>query len=68
MILPGEDGYAKFNDERFTLCYGSEMPKYRTGHTWWIGQTEYTRLFLRMNGHCPTKIIISNQQGTTMEF
>lgn len=34
-----EEGYAKFNDDRFMMHYGSEMPKYRTGHTWWIGQT-----------------------------
>jgi hypothetical protein len=36
------DGYSKFSDERFYIHYGSEMPKYRTGHTWWIGQ-ESTR-------------------------
>jgi len=33
-----KEGYAKFNDEKFHVSYGSEMPKYRTGHTWWIGQ------------------------------
>ncbi len=32
------EGYAKFTDNRFILHYGSEMPKYRTGHTWWLGQ------------------------------
>ncbi len=32
------EGYAKFSDNRFILHYGSEMPKYRTGHTWWLGQ------------------------------
>jgi hypothetical protein len=31
-------GYAKFSDYKFKVWYGSEMPKYRTGHTWWIGQ------------------------------
>ena len=36
------DGYADFTDDRFNMHYGSEMPKYRTGHTWWIGQ-ENTR-------------------------
>ncbi len=35
-------GYDAFSDDRFHLYYGSEMPKYRTGHTWWIGQ-ESTR-------------------------
>ncbi len=34
-----QSGYAKFCDDRFIIHYGSEMPKYRTGHTWWIGQT-----------------------------
>ena len=36
------NGYADFTDDRFNMHYGSEMPKYRTGHTWWIGQ-ENTR-------------------------
>jgi len=34
-----EKGYDQFTDEKFILHYGSEMPKYRTGHTWWLGQT-----------------------------
>lgn len=34
-----EKGYEPFTDEKFILHYGSEMPKYRTGHTWWLGQT-----------------------------
>ncbi|MBN1997925.1 carboxypeptidase regulatory-like domain-containing protein, partial [candidate division KSB1 bacterium] len=29
-------GYAPFSDDRFLLHYGAEMPKYRTGHTWWL--------------------------------
>lgn len=29
--------YAFANDKNFTLYYGTEMPKYRTGHYWWIG-------------------------------
>src|SRR5690349_17220010 len=32
------EGYAQFSDEKFHVSYGAEMPKYRTGHTWWIGQ------------------------------
>jgi len=32
-------GYAKFSDDRFLLHFGAEMPKYRTGHTWWLGLT-----------------------------
>jgi len=30
-------GYARFSDGAFLLHYGAEMPKYRTGHTWWLG-------------------------------
>lgn len=30
-------GYAPFSDDTFMLTYGAEMPKYRTGHTWWLG-------------------------------
>jgi len=30
------EGYAQFSDEKFLLSYGAEMPKYRTGHTWWL--------------------------------
>jgi hypothetical protein len=31
------EGYGRFSDGRFLLSYGAEMPKYRTGHTWWLG-------------------------------
>lgn len=31
------EGYGKFSDDQFSLFYGAEMPKYRTGHTWWLG-------------------------------
>lgn len=31
------EGYAKVSDGRFRLLYGAEMPKYRTGHTFWYG-------------------------------
>lgn len=30
-------GYAALTDEHFLLHYGAEMPKYRTGHTFWFG-------------------------------
>jgi hypothetical protein len=30
-------GYDRWSDGRFVLYYGAEMPKYRTGHTWWLG-------------------------------
>lgn len=31
------EGFAKQSDENFLLSYGAEMPKYRTGHTFWFG-------------------------------
>lgn len=31
-----QEGYAQYSDDRFLLHYGAEMPKYRTGHTWWL--------------------------------
>ena len=31
------EGYAKVSDRRFRLFYGAEMPKYRTGHTFFYG-------------------------------
>jgi len=31
------EGYAKVSDDRFRLLWGAEMPKYRTGHTFWLG-------------------------------
>ncbi len=30
------EGYGRFSDDAFLLHYGAEMPKYRTGHTWWL--------------------------------
>lgn len=41
------EGYRKFSDDRFHLHYGSEMPKYRTGHTWWLGQESTRGYFWR---------------------
>ncbi|HZI53807.1 MAG TPA: hypothetical protein VFD56_08900, partial [Chitinophagaceae bacterium] len=40
-----KEGYAKFSDQNFHVSYGSEMPKYRTGHTWWLGQQSTYGLF-----------------------
>ncbi len=29
--------YAAISDSHFLMSYGAEMPKYRTGHTFWLG-------------------------------
>lgn len=39
-------GYARFSDEHFLFHYGAEMPKHRTGHTFWFG-LESTRSYYR---------------------
>jgi len=31
------EGYGQFSDGRFLMSFGAEMPKYRTGHAWWLG-------------------------------
>jgi hypothetical protein len=49
-------GFAKFSDERFLLHYGAEMPKYRTGHTWWLGLTS-------SRGRFPSSMDVTYEDG-----
>ena len=39
------EGFAAHSDARFRLLYGAEMPKYRTGHTFWFGLDSTRGLF-----------------------
>ena len=39
------DAFAAHSDTRFRLLYGAEMPKYRTGHTFWFGLDSTRGLF-----------------------
>ena len=39
------DGFGAHSDGRFRLLYGAEMPKYRTGHTFWYGLESTRGLF-----------------------
>ncbi len=39
------DAFAAHSDARFRLLYGAEMPKYRTGHTFWFGLDSTRGLF-----------------------
>ena len=32
-----ENNYSGISDKDFCMYYGAEMPKYRTGHTFWLG-------------------------------
>jgi hypothetical protein len=63
-----KDGYAKFSDDRFTLYYGSEMPKYRTGHTWWMGQKSTRGYFWNTMDTVYENNYFQSPQGTTWDF
>jgi hypothetical protein len=63
-----KDGYAKFSDDKFTLYYGSEMPKYRTGHTWWMGQKSTRNYFWSTMDTVYENNYFQSPQGTTWDF
>jgi hypothetical protein len=62
------DGYAKFSDDKFTLYYGSEMPKYRTGHTWWMGQKSTRGYFWSTMDTVYENNYFQSPHGTTWNF
>jgi hypothetical protein len=62
------DGYSKFNDDRFTISYGSEMPKYRTGHTWWLGQKSTRNYFWNVMDTAYENQYYQSEQGTSWNF
>lgn len=62
------DGYASFSDEKFHVSYGSEMPKYRTGHTWWIGQSTTYGLFESTMDTSYENQYYQSEQGTNWNF
>jgi hypothetical protein len=61
-------GYAAFSDERFQLQYGSEMPKYRTGHTWWLGQTSTRGYFWNAMDTVYENQYYQSDKGTSWTF
>ena len=61
-------GYASFSDDRFQLQYGSEMPKYRTGHTWWLGQTSTRNYFWNTMDSAYENQYYQSNIGTTWTF
>lgn len=61
-------GYSKFSDDRFTISYGSEMPKFRTGHTWWLGQTSTLNYFWKAMDTVYENQYYQSAQGTTWNF
>jgi hypothetical protein len=60
--------YANFSDEKFHLSYGSEMPKYRTGHTWWIGQQTTHGIFESVMDTTYENQYYQREQGTEWNF
>jgi len=40
-----QEGHARFSDDKFSMYYGAEMPKYRTGHTWWMNLSSCRHYF-----------------------
>lgn len=62
------DGYREYSDERFIFHYGSEMPKYRTGHTWWIGQTSTRGYFRQTMDENYEEKYYQSEHGTAWSF
>lgn len=63
-----KEGYAKFSDQNFHVSYGSEMPKYRTGHTWWLGQQSTYGLFEATMDTTYENQYYQSEQGTDWNF
>src|SRR6185436_19202647 len=61
-------GFSKFSDDRFTISYGSEMPNYRTGHTWWLGQMSTRSYFWSTMDTSYENHYYQIEQGTTWNF
>ncbi len=63
-----QEGYARFSDSRFIFHYGSEMPKYRTGHTWWIGQTSTRNYYWNTMDENYEQEYYQSEKGTEWSF
>jgi hypothetical protein len=63
-----QEGYAKFSDEKFLLHYGAEMPKYRTGHTWWLGLKSCRHYFESTMDTVYENRYFQSPQGTSWDF
>ncbi|MCK5135445.1 MAG: CehA/McbA family metallohydrolase [Bacteroidales bacterium] len=63
-----QEGYACYNDDRFIIHYGSEMPKYRTGHTWWIGQTSTRDYFWNTMDETYEQKYFHSETGTEWSY
>ncbi|HUQ65233.1 MAG TPA: hypothetical protein VM101_03715 [Flavitalea sp.] len=63
-----KSGYAEFTDNNFHFSYGSEMPKYRTGHTWWLGQQSTYGLFESTMDTAYENQYYQSEKGTGWNF
>jgi hypothetical protein len=63
-----KEGYANFSDDQFHVSYGSEMPKYRTGHTWWIGQPTTHGIFESTMDTTYENQYYQSEKGTNWTF
>jgi hypothetical protein len=63
-----KEGYRKFSDDNFTVSFGSEMPKYRTGHTWWLGQKSTRGIFESLMDTTYENQYYQSGQGTSWNF
>jgi len=62
------DRYARFSDDRFLLYYGAEMPKYRTGHTWWLGLESCRDYFAAAMDTSYENHYYQEETGTSWDF
>lgn len=61
-------GYSRVSDEKLMVHYGSEMPKYRTGHTWWLGQTSTKGIYWQTMDTMYENHYYQSAQGTQWSF
>ncbi len=62
------EGYARFSNDHFLLHYGAEMPKYRTGHTWWLGLESCRGYFEAAMDTCYENRYYQSSSGTSWDF
>jgi hypothetical protein len=60
--------YKQFSDQHFIISYGSEMPKYRTGHTWWLGQTSTRGYFMNAMDTTYENLYYQSDKDTSWSF
>ncbi len=62
------DGFSSHSDDRFRVLFGAEMPKYRTGHTFWFGLQSTRGLFEPAMDTTYENAYYQSPQGTSWTF